>query len=164
MKVGREVKLGQSAGHLPCGDLRIQAALAGYFRCGTSAGCREAGGRSRPYARQKMLICRDFTGATGLEPATSGVTGLFYRYDDWLRLTRYRSIHAGLRAFGLIASPPRFLSEQLLSGALAKRIAQSVRAAQKSPAALRKLPAPLRLPPAGFPRHEPRTPARARAG
>jgi hypothetical protein len=40
------------------------------------------------------------TRATGLEPATSGVTGLFYRYDDWLRLTRYRSIHAGLRAFG----------------------------------------------------------------
>ena len=39
------------------------------------------------------------TGATGLEPATSGVTGMFHRYDDWRRLTRYRSIHAGLRAF-----------------------------------------------------------------
>ena len=32
--------------------------------------------------------------------ATSGVTGLFYRYDDLRRLTRYRSIDAGLRAFG----------------------------------------------------------------
>jgi hypothetical protein len=40
------------------------------------------------------------TGATGLEPATSGVTGMFQESDDWRRLTRYRSIHAGLRAFG----------------------------------------------------------------
>jgi hypothetical protein len=48
----------------------------------------------------KEADCREFTGATGLEPATSGVTGLFYRYDDWRRLTRYRSIHAGLRALG----------------------------------------------------------------
>jgi hypothetical protein len=39
-------------------------------------------------------------GATGLEPATSGVTGLFQGYDDGRRLTRYRSIDAGLRAFG----------------------------------------------------------------
>jgi hypothetical protein len=39
------------------------------------------------------------TGATGLEPATSGVTGMFHRNDDWRRSTRYRSIHAGLRAF-----------------------------------------------------------------
>jgi hypothetical protein len=37
-------------------------------------------------------------GSDGLEPATSGVTGLFHRNDDWRRLTRYRSIHAGLRA------------------------------------------------------------------
>ncbi len=61
---------------------------------------KEAGGRLRQSRRQKILVCRTFTGATGLEPETSGVTGLFYRYDDWLRLTRYRSIHAGLRAFG----------------------------------------------------------------
>src|SRR5688500_5545521 len=39
-----------------------------------------------------------FTGATGLEPATSGVTGLFERNDGWRRLTRYRSIDAGLRS------------------------------------------------------------------
>jgi hypothetical protein len=36
-------------------------------------------------------------GATGLEPATSGVTGLFHGNDDWRRLTRNRSIDAGLR-------------------------------------------------------------------
>jgi hypothetical protein len=37
-------------------------------------------------------------GATGLEPATSGVTGLFHRSDDWRRLMRNRSIDAALRA------------------------------------------------------------------
>jgi hypothetical protein len=37
-------------------------------------------------------------GATGLEPATSGVTGLFHEDDDWRRLTRNRSLDAGLRA------------------------------------------------------------------
>jgi hypothetical protein len=42
------------------------------------------------------------TGATRLEPATSGVTGVFHRYDDWRRLTRYRSIHAGLRTVGAV--------------------------------------------------------------
>jgi hypothetical protein len=43
----------------------------------------------------KLAVFQEFsTGATGLEPATSGVTGLLHRYDDWRRLTRYRSIHA----------------------------------------------------------------------
>jgi hypothetical protein len=37
------------------------------------------------------------TGATGLEPATSGVTGRFEGYDGWRRWTRYRSIHAAFR-------------------------------------------------------------------
>src|SRR6266508_4329447 len=41
-------------------------------------------------------ICRGFTGATGLEPATSGVTGTFEGSDDWRRLTRNRSIDAAL--------------------------------------------------------------------
>ena len=36
------------------------------------------------------------TGATGLEPATSGVTGLFHDHDDWRRSTRNRAIHAVL--------------------------------------------------------------------
>jgi len=37
------------------------------------------------------------TGATGLEPATSGVTGLFHGSDGWRRLTRNRSIDAAPR-------------------------------------------------------------------
>ena len=32
---------------------------------------------------QKSLFAGISTGATGLEPATSGVTGLFRGYDDW---------------------------------------------------------------------------------
>jgi hypothetical protein len=48
--------------------------MTGYFRCGMSAGCKEAGGRLRQVSQQKMPVCRDFMGATGLEPATSGVT------------------------------------------------------------------------------------------
>jgi hypothetical protein len=54
--------------------------MTGYFRCGMSAGCKEAGGRLRQVSQQKMPVCRDFTGATGLEPATSGVTGRSWRY------------------------------------------------------------------------------------
>ncbi len=50
-------------------------------------------------ATQYAVLQGFLTGATGLEPATSGVTGLFHKYDDWRRLTRYRSIHAGLAAF-----------------------------------------------------------------
>jgi hypothetical protein len=61
-----------------------EAAPAGYLRgfpCGMRAGSAEAGGRLRPDRQQKMLICREFTGATGLEPATSGVTGRRSRGD-----------------------------------------------------------------------------------
>jgi hypothetical protein len=51
--------------------------LAGDLSCGiTAGGRREAGGRLRQGRQQKIPICRMFsTGATGLEPATSGVTG-----------------------------------------------------------------------------------------
>jgi hypothetical protein len=42
------------------------------------------------------------TGATGLEPATPGVTGRFGRTDDWRRCTRNRSIHV---AFRVLAEP-----------------------------------------------------------
>jgi hypothetical protein len=39
-------------------------------------GMKETGGRLRQNRQQNMPICRVFlTGATGLEPATSGVTG-----------------------------------------------------------------------------------------
>jgi hypothetical protein len=43
-------------------------------------GMKEAGGRLRLDRQQKMPICRSFTGATGLEPATSGVTGRSWRF------------------------------------------------------------------------------------
>ncbi len=48
----------------------------------------------RTLSRERSLK----TGATGLETATSGVTGLFSERDDRRQLTRYRSIDAGLRA------------------------------------------------------------------
>jgi hypothetical protein len=49
--------------------------------------------------KQNRLLYRAFVrGATGLEPATFGVTGLFHVYDDWRRWTSYRSIHARLGA------------------------------------------------------------------
>jgi hypothetical protein len=60
----------------------------------------KAGGRLRQHRQQNMPICRMFsTGATGLEPATSGVTGRFEGHDDGRRLTRNGSIHAGFRGF-----------------------------------------------------------------
>ena len=70
-----------------------RTALTADLPCGVSAG-GPAGSRrsSAPRPTQKIPICRMFsTGATGLEPATSGVTGLFYRYHDWRRLPCYRS-------------------------------------------------------------------------
>ena len=53
--------------------------------------------------------CRDNadTGATGLEPATSGVTGHFEGRDGWRPLRRNRSSHAAFSAF------PRFDSASL---------------------------------------------------
>jgi hypothetical protein len=80
--------------------LRVLPARSGsrrLFPCGRCAGSLEADGRLRLPGQQKMAICRDFTGATGLEPATSGVTGMFDEDDDWRRLTRNRSIDAGVR-------------------------------------------------------------------
>jgi hypothetical protein len=55
---------------------------------------------SSPAQTTECEICRinSETGATGLEPATSGVTGLFHRYNDWRRWSRNRSIRAGPRA------------------------------------------------------------------
>jgi hypothetical protein len=64
-------------------------AICSALRAQTTAGIRlrdervtgsKAGGRLRPDGQQKMPICRYFcTGATGLEPATSGVTGRSWR-------------------------------------------------------------------------------------
>jgi hypothetical protein len=41
----------------------------------------ETGGRLPSEATRNVPICRVFTGATGLEPATSGVTGHFETQD-----------------------------------------------------------------------------------
>jgi hypothetical protein len=67
-----------------------QASGAGYTRDGNGV-CAAACAKSLQIE----------TGATGLEPATSGVTGLFHGNDDWRRWTRYRSIHVPLRASGV---------------------------------------------------------------
>jgi hypothetical protein len=79
--------------------LRESPAPAGYLRgfpCGMRAGSAEAGGRLRPDRQQKMLICREFTGATGLEPATSGVTGRSWWFRDG---REFAGITAESRAF-----------------------------------------------------------------
>jgi hypothetical protein len=51
------------------------------FACGMSGVTGwKAGGRLRPARQQKLPICGMFSaGATGLEPATSGVTGRSWR-------------------------------------------------------------------------------------
>jgi hypothetical protein len=74
--------------------------LAADLSCGISAGGRrEAGGRLRQDRQQKHPICRIFsTGATGLEPATSGVTGRSW----WFRPDRgWAGIPCVSRAFQL---------------------------------------------------------------
>src|SRR5439155_4821545 len=61
----------------PCGDFRpiLVRELRGMERS------------RRSLCQTHLLICRAFTGATGLEPATSGVTGRFSRSDDRRRVT-----------------------------------------------------------------------------
>jgi hypothetical protein len=62
-------------GHLGCGSRRLRPA----YLCGSAAGCArdEIRGR-RLYGQQTCLFeALQETGATGLEPATSGVTGRF---------------------------------------------------------------------------------------
>jgi len=73
-----------SAGRPACGIPgydRSPAASSGQFARGICAGWEGAGGRLRLSGQHKKLICRCFTGATGLEPATSGVTGRFRDSD-----------------------------------------------------------------------------------
>jgi hypothetical protein len=55
--------------------------LAGPSRVPTHRLLPQAG-FDRLSRQQDLAICRDFTGATGLEPATSGVTGMFQGSDD----------------------------------------------------------------------------------
>jgi len=59
----------------PLREFAVPARFVRGSPCGMCAGWMEAGDRLRLGRQQKMLICSGFTGATGLEPATSGVTG-----------------------------------------------------------------------------------------
>jgi hypothetical protein len=77
----------------PASGMRVFPAATGSRRPspgGMSAGSLEAGGRLRLDRQQKRPICRNFTGATGLEPATSGVTGRSWHLRaarDWAGIT-----------------------------------------------------------------------------
>jgi hypothetical protein len=65
------------AGRPSCGDSRLRRGLCGFpaVSCaGYVRDARDAGGR----AATKVPVCRALAGATGLEPATSGVTGRFW--------------------------------------------------------------------------------------
>jgi hypothetical protein len=71
----------------PAWPVLVAAGICGYdpFLRDSQAGC-EPDPLSRrsdtPNWSTKISICREFTGATGLEPATSGVTGRFGEPDD----------------------------------------------------------------------------------
>jgi hypothetical protein len=60
----------------------FRPARARYFACGICAGCGKAGGRQRRRRQQNNAFCRSFTGAAGLEPATSGVTDRSWWFRD----------------------------------------------------------------------------------
>jgi hypothetical protein len=57
------------------GDYRLRPASCGDFRPNPARDLRGMERSRRSICQIHMPICRDFTGATGLEPATSGVTG-----------------------------------------------------------------------------------------
>jgi hypothetical protein len=59
------------------GYARLPAGIRGRFACGIPAGCAKSR-RSRGVKRCRFAGI--FTGATGLEPATSGVTGRSWRF------------------------------------------------------------------------------------
>jgi hypothetical protein len=58
-----------------CGDYRLGPALGGDSRPTRGRDLRGMRGKPAVERRQKTSICRYLAGATGLEPATSGVTG-----------------------------------------------------------------------------------------
>jgi hypothetical protein len=75
-----------------CSALRERAAAEVRVRDERVTGWK-AGGRLRQSRQQKMPTCRMFsTGATGLEPATSGVTG---RYGA----TSYNRLRPGIAGY-----------------------------------------------------------------
>ena len=72
--------------------------------------CRmnEAGSRLRLDSQHRMPIRRSFTGASGLEPATSGVTGHFdHRKVDDVRCGIALSMWSRRRSGGCLRTPER---------------------------------------------------------
>src|SRR6266536_1403244 len=57
------------------GDYRLRPAPCGDFKLILMPDLRGVKRSLRSLCQTHMLICSTFTGATGLEPATSGVTG-----------------------------------------------------------------------------------------
>src|SRR4029450_6949281 len=67
-------RLGRSS---MCGDYRLHPAPCGDFRSIPARDMRGMKRSRRSLCQIHLAICRNFTGATGLEPATSGVTDRF---------------------------------------------------------------------------------------
>jgi hypothetical protein len=72
-----------------CGDYRLRPASCGDFRLILARDLRGMKRSRRSLCQIHLPICRTFTGATGLEPATSGVTG------------RSRSLRSGRGSAGI---------------------------------------------------------------
>jgi hypothetical protein len=72
------------AGHPSRGDPRRSWLWSGSLRVTLVRDERGTDSKPAVYSAKNMLICRDLAGATGLEPATSGVTDHFAgpRVDD----------------------------------------------------------------------------------
>src|SRR5436190_15094014 len=73
-----------TSGHLGrsslSGDKRLLPAACGDFRLILARDLRGMKRSRRSLCQIHLLICRTLTGATGLEPATSGVTGRSSRF------------------------------------------------------------------------------------
>jgi hypothetical protein len=90
---------------------------------GINAGCRETGGRSCLHRQQNRPIFRDFTGATGLEPATSGGTGRVGHND-----ARRRTPLNGLicRHFSPRSRPPLRMVEPIVRSTFGPRVGHGI--------------------------------------
>jgi hypothetical protein len=105
---------GSNAGHIGrssfSGDYRLRPAPFGDFRLLPVRDLRGMERSRRSLCQIHMLICSAFTGATGLEPATSGVTGRSWR----LRAERGS---AGIPAVTKAFRPWRCGDSRVLAGA-----------------------------------------------
>ena len=88
--IGRDTTSGCRGRSFLSGDLRLGPAPCGDFRPILARDLRGMKRSRRSLCQIHLLICRSFTGATGLEPATSGVTGRV-GHDDGGRRTPQNS-------------------------------------------------------------------------